>query len=282
MQDYKLISEVLPPAKNVGNNQLVLLEKAEKKWGEIKKLFGAYKNHTIGIEIEVENSPPAKPMLFWEAKQDGSLKVHGMEFVSVPVAGHNIDYALYEIRELLEHHPCLWSHRTSIHVHAGLQNMTMSELYALIASYAALEKLFFLQVDQVRRGNPYCYYLTDTNPNNLTLGKQSMKYCALNVGNSLAEYNTAEFRHMNGTSDFRLIRRWVQLIVKLLHYVKTKEAKTVIERVKSLNTCSEYAAFVNEVFNSSSKHFINIDFQKEMEEGVLWAKMYLLSKKGIA
>lgn len=281
MHDHQLISRVLPAKFNLARNQSLTLEKAEKLFGDIPKFFGNYKN-TIGIEVEVENCDiEPKDWLYWGVKPDGSLKVKGAEFVSSPVGGYNIDYALHELRKTFDKQKdLLWSHRTSVHVHVDSRGFKIIDLVALVATYAVFEKLFFSMVAEHRRGNPYCYYLTDINPEDTSLGNPETKYCALNVGNCLLEYNTIEFRHMQGTQDFKALRRWIQLVVKLHHYIKTNDSEEILLKVTQLNSSSLYVEFLNEVFNTSAKHFIGYDFQKQMEEGVLWAKMYLLSRKG--
>jgi hypothetical protein len=107
-----------------------------------------------------------------------------------------------------------------------------------------------------------------------------MKYCALNAGNCLVQYNTVEFRHLQGTDDFRQIRRWIQLITKLHIYITTNKPEEVVERVTKLNTTSEYSAFVKDVFKTSSGLFNGYDLKAMMEEGVLWSKVYFSHAKG--
>jgi hypothetical protein len=275
---FDLVAQVLPPKVKVVKNQVGLLEKSTKKFGDIPKIFGAFKDK-IGIEVEIENFLKEMPenSIYWVATPDGSLKKHGIELVSCPIGGHNIDYALHELREIIKNVDVEWSHRTSVHVHAGVGDLTMDQLDALVCCYAALEKLFFMFVEDHRRGNPYCYYLTDLSPEFINFGDANLKYCAFNAGNSLSTFNTVEFRHMQGTADFRLLRRWITLIVKLLKFIRDNDGKKVIERVQALNSTSEYQIFVKDIYKTSFKFFFGVDFQTQMEEGVLWAKTYINS-----
>src|SRR5688572_3377240 len=70
-----------------------------------EKTFSAYRepilelinnNFEIGIEIEVERVKPNNICVYsvWEGKADGSLRESGMEYVSVPIHGPRIHYAL--------------------------------------------------------------------------------------------------------------------------------------------------------------------------------------------
>lgn len=256
-----------------------LIDKVKGKYN-IQTFFGGFSN-PIGIEVEVENIPfPTEDYRFWTYTKDGSLKISGVEFISMPLAGRCIDYALAEFKDILSNRNCLWSHRTSIHVHNNVDNLTVGQLHAFVSTYAVLEELFFSLVADHRKGNPYCYHLTDTNPRRVELGMYEAKYCAFNVGNCLREHNTVEFRHMQGTQDFKQIRRWIQLIVKLHYYISKNDPDEVVKRIFNLNTVSDYGAFVHDVFKSSAVLFRSLDLQRLMEEGVAWAKVYNLSYKG--
>ena len=252
---------------------------AGKKFPNLPTFFGKYKN-PIGIEIEVEQAPvfETKP-IFWVRDKDGSLKIDGAEFISVPLSGRCIDYALAEIYPLISQQDCLWSHRTSIHVHLNVNTFTVKKVKTLIALYACLEELFFFFVDDLRKGNNYCYPLTDLNPESLMLGMPEQKYCAFNVGNALEEHNTVEFRHMHGTGNIKSIRRWIQLIVKLHHYVDKTPCDQIRQRIKTLNYVSEYNQFISEIFGVTAKFFDKLNLQQMMEENVFWAKLYLIFGK---
>jgi hypothetical protein len=279
MVDSQLVNRLWPAENPLQRNSLLpFLEKAKKKW-DIQTYFGIIKN-PIGVEVEVEKAPAPKNYTFWQVTEDGSLKDKGMEYVSIPVYGKCIDYALHELSETLTKHNCSWSHRTSIHVHNNVSALTFAQLRAFVGVYAALEELFFSFVREERRGNPYCYHITDLHPTSVDFGNHDMKYCALNVGNCLVQYNTVEFRHLQGTDDFRQIRRWIQLITKLHIYITTNKPEEVVERVTKLNTTSEYSAFVKDVFKTSAVLFNGYDLKAMMEEGVLWSKVYFSYAKG--
>jgi hypothetical protein len=276
MQNHKLIRQVYPPQQPVLVEQSKGLIHGKKKWPNLVRYFGGFKT-PIGIEIEAENvqTPVSNTMVYWKEKNDSSLKVNGREFVSIPVAGHNIDYALAEIKEKITDPDILWSHRTSIHVHTQVLDLSVQQFHLLISLYAVFEELFFKMVDPTRVGNGYCYHLRDLSPEQTSPNDQHGKYCALNIGTGLRNFGTVEFRHLQGTSDLRLIRRWIQLIVKLQKYVEDVPSDQLRDIIVSLNTTSQYGYLLNDVFGKSAVLFEGLDLKKAMEDGVIWAKLYL-------
>lgn len=279
MRSAKYVKKEYPPQKVIQVDQVEMLTKGQKKFPDLTTYFKGFTS-PIGIEVEVENClTPEKKQIYWNVTEDGSLKVQGVEFVSHPISGHNIDYALAELKAYLETQNCLWSHRTSIHVHTYVGDFSMEKLTAFTALYAVFESLFFSTVDEVRRGNSYCYHLRDLEPNNIKIGTRDMKYCAFNLGTGIENYNTVEFRHMQGTGDFVKIRRWVQMIVKLHRFVKDNKNEDIFRLINELNTNSQYVAITRHVFGNTAILFLDRDLKADLEEGVLWAKVFLLGAK---
>lgn len=278
MSDRQHVKAAYPATKRVVDNNLKLLLKGRKLFPDLPLFFKPYDN-TIGIEVEVEGvTEHFQDLVYWDQKEDGSLYDSGAEFVTHPISGHNIDYAIAELGLILQNLPRhRWSHRCSIHIHSHVGNLSVKKLNLLVALYAVLEPLFFHFVDEVRRGNPYCYHIRDLAPKDIQFGHERMKYCALNVGTALAMFNTVEFRHMHGTSDLKSIRRWVQLCVKLQKFVADTRDKEIEQLILNLNTVSNYMDLVNKVFGQSAKLFTGLDLKTELEEGALWAKVYLFA-----
>src|SRR5271165_1497396 len=84
------------------SGQVDVLAKAQAAFGEIKTYFGSY-TIPIGLEFEMEGCSEHIAMLnekyrpyYWKATQDGSLRNNGVEMISKPLLGHNVDYALHE------------------------------------------------------------------------------------------------------------------------------------------------------------------------------------------
>jgi hypothetical protein len=262
--------------------QSVLEDRGSKIYAapDFKTFFSAFRV-PIGIEVEVEGFAVEKwpKCIYWVVDKDGSLKDHGHELISVPVAGKNIDYALKELVEAMKVQQPRWSHRCSVHVHINIRQWTIQQARALVMAYAVFENLFFSLVPEDRRAGGFAYPITDTIPGEFQFGYQDGKYSAMNIGSSIAKFGTVEFRHMYGTADPIILRRWIQLIVKLHAYVKKAGTEKVIEAVLGLNTTSEYQKFLWEVFGQTANVFPPTVLQKSMEDGVLWAKLYYFGGK---
>lgn len=256
------------------DGQIVKLAKAKAFYGEIKTYFGKYKN-PIGIELEIENVPreffewslPSniRVPFYWKIVEDGSLRNKGMEFVSVPLAGHNIDYAIHEVARCFENTATLeYSVRTSCHVHLNVSEEDDDFLVRLTAMYALFEPLFF-SLTESRLGNPFCYPISDHSPKDITVQDQ-IKYCAFNVA-PVRHYGTVEFRHLQGTRDWRLLRRWCQIICKLFVYCKSKTNEQIKNELAALDT-KNYDKLLTEVFGMSSVLFKD---RVDLEASLIWA-----------
>jgi hypothetical protein len=244
--------------------------------------FGLYQN-PIGIEIELENFLPIGSVdvypLCWTFTDDTSLKVTGQEMISVPLSGRQIDLALHQYKLLLDimEAGCpTTGHRCSIHVHLNIRSLTQPQLMMLLATYACVEQLFFSLVKDHRKGNSYCYPLTDLSPqcSNITEFNPDNKYCALNTA-PVWTYGTVEFRHLHATTDIVELTRWLQLICKLYAYVEDTPVDVMKSRIMSLNSTSAYMEFVNHLFAPIDFLFKNSELQILMQDEVAWAKAFL-------
>ncbi|MCA2570678.1 amidoligase family protein [Microcystis sp. M42BS1] len=246
-----------------------------------KTKFGLYKT-PIGIEVELENIVNALSIYphLWTVTEDGSLRNAGLEFVSVPVLGKNIDYALAELREVLKGNNPQATHRCSTHVHVNVSDLDVSQLRYLVATYAIFEEFLFSFVDPIRKHNPFCFPLTSTEY--LMLDDlpppACLKYCALNLGH-LGDYGTLEFRHMHGLRDFDQLEKWVQMIQKLVNRVKLVNLSELHEKIWTLNTTSDYASFCERIFYPINP--FKTGHKEMMEDGVTWAKMFLHSEEDV-
>lgn len=261
-------------------NVLELEERCDKeKYKGVKTFFTNYRN-PIGIEVEVENyyGPKSAGMDFWDLKADGSLKIKGIEFVSAILSGRQIDCALAELQLWLANEndglPLMWSNRTSIHIHCNVSTLTINQLKALVGIYAIFEDLYFSMVDPARKGNPYCYCVVDTDPITFNTVMGESKYCALNLA-PIKHFGTIEFRHLHGTDDFKLIRRWVQMIVKLHKYAMELPSNQAIDIVKNIIANEMYVNVFKQIYGATSILFTEPDIIKSARRGAPWAAMYL-------
>jgi hypothetical protein len=253
-----------------------VLESAEKieKFPEIRTFFTNYRN-PIGIEVEVENCPhpeqSKKMFALWKSHSDGSLKIKGMEFISLPVSGRQVDYALHEMETFLQGKKnLLWSHRTSIHVHQNMSTMYVEQLRAYLMVYGLFEDLFYSMCAPHREGNPYCYRATETDPGQYMTLRESNKYCGLNLY-PLKTQCTVEWRQMHGNDDFRLIRRWVQVIMKLHAWANSIPSTRITPYVVSMIHEQQFTALAKRIFGASVALWNEEQIIRSGRRNALWA-----------
>lgn len=187
----------------------------------------------VGIEIEVENvgwapSSQWNTRSLWTLTSEGSLR-DGIELVSVPVAGKNIDRALEDADTFLNIYTPHISFRTSVHIHVNVLDLTCEELSRLMKLYLYYEPAFFrLHKEWDRSENLFCiptyasfeiqeaYRRLDYDLRSGVVRNNYLpwKYSALN-SNSIYEHGTLEFRHMGGTSDMKAISSWINILLQL-------------------------------------------------------------------
>ncbi|MGL4338403.1 MAG: amidoligase family protein [Turicibacter sp.] len=236
-------------------------------------------DNPVGIEIETEWSEGGviNNFNFWSFVEDGSLKNHGLEYISVPVKKEWLEGAIQEITPILNHPNLEWSHRCSIHVHLNVSTLSVEQFHGLVASYIVLEELFFQLVAPHRKGNAYCYPINDYPFNKHNIFGQDNKYCAFNCA-PVSKQMTVEFRHMHGHSDVALLRKWIKCIYALYEFVINNSPERIEQIIMNLNSSSEYSLFVSSVFKELTELFDLTELQKKMEMSVLAAKFYLASE----
>jgi hypothetical protein len=250
----------------------------------------------VGVEIELEkvklntNIPSS-----FEMKHDGSLKLDGKEFVTVPI---RVCYLEQELRRLFAcMPPPLISPRCSIHVHLNARDFTSQELYRFLLLYLIFERSLF-HFSGGRLNNIFCSPLhedidkvkAEINKLYAHDGVRLMgwsKYFALNLvplwgsHDESARIGTVEFRHMAGTTDVEHIIEWINLIVGLKISAKKMDTQELVKSLGKMNTTSSYNHLVTEVFKDWAVHLLSQPtFKEDVEHGVLMAKMTLPIKNG--
>lgn len=221
--------------------------------------------HTyFGIEVEAEN---IKTMLLkvpgsWKVVEDGSLKVEGMEFVTVPI---KLMYLEVELNRLFSAIPnASFSPRTSIHAHMNVRDLTMKELELFLILYMVFEKCLYA-ISGDRFTNNYCvpiyeapylarHFLTALASD--TIKSNWSKYHGLNLtpiwgeSDASACIGTAEFRHMQGTNSVTSIMNWCDILSCLKSAAKKMDKDTLYQTLVTHKTSD--IMFVKEVFGSAS------------------------------
>lgn len=246
----------------------------------------------VGIEIEVENMPNyVDTTYYWRNKSDGSLRNNGVEFTSIPLRCSQVPYALqYLNSKITENNTPDFSPRTSCHVHLNARDMSWEQLKVFVLLYAIFERHFFHIAGTKREQSIFCVplYLTQELRYLLNLEHQVTnwhKYSAINLGTILGNadvpcYGTIEFRHLYGTSDPGIILDWINNICCLREYSRKVSLNDLLQRIKVMNTTSEYIALYQEVFDSYA------DIEKmskyDFEYCISQTKIALWGKEGFA
>lgn len=117
--------------------------------------------HLAGVEIELENLHIRRPSFnYWSAKDDGSLRNGGMEFVcSSPWGGIDLYNAALEIDSFMYNAKPEDTWRCSTHVHVDVRNMNVQQLKRMILAYALFERVLFKCSGWHRYKNNFCMAL---------------------------------------------------------------------------------------------------------------------------
>lgn len=245
-------------------------------------------NVLIGIEIEVENCTDF-PYLsnYWKVDSDGSLRNHGVEFISQPLRTKQIPYAIEYLKDLLylNNNPD-FSDRTSIHIHLNVRDFTIERLKTFLLLYCIFEKHFFNIAGTKRENNIFCVPLYKTEQViSLEYFTDALidwnKYNALNLGCVLGNdinkrFGTVEFRHLYGTLNTNILYPWINSIVHLRDYSLLINLEDTIEILKTLNTTSEYIALYKRIFKTTCLDFKLIS-KLDFESCITHTKLNLFS-----
>lgn len=271
-------------------------------------------NTYVGIEVEVEgvltNSrvgairTPDKNIVayLWANVEDGSLRNNGREFVSVPVKGQEIEYALTSLEAFLtKNKDCVgheFSDRTSVHVHINARDLTMEQLASWILLYTAVEPVLYNFCGGNRHKNIFCVPLNQAHSLEGTVNyfvehckvesKHVLdvlgawkKYCGFNL-KPISKYGTLEFRHMVGTMDVPRLMAWIDILLMLRTYAINMPLEKLKEELPNLNTTSEYSLLLRSIFGEYAEYLQFSTMQSRMEESVIFLKNCLSKDSGEA
>jgi len=198
-------------------NKVVDIFKLRKRAGE------------IGIEIECEGQNLPGIPLYWDSVHDGSLRGHSIEYVLKNPAKRK------EISKVLNYLNKTWvekdavivnSNRTSVHIHVNVQELEIRNVITFYCVYNILEDLLIKFCGKEREGNLFCLTSTDANfvldllcdivsrQDWFKFKDRNFKYSAVNF-NSIPKFGSLEFRTMRGTKDISLIKRWINMLLKI-------------------------------------------------------------------
>jgi hypothetical protein len=102
------------------------------------------------------------------------------------------------------------------------------------------------------------------------------KYAGINLI-PIRSFGTVEFRHLGGTGELPTIMSWINLLLALKDFARSRMYEKLREKILSLNTNSQYELFTKEVFGRMAHHILRYDVRTELENGVVFVKHLLAS-----
>lgn len=232
----------------------------------------------IGIEVELEKVNEIDAIFHWKKVKDGSLKIQGKEYTLC--VWHT--YAETYLRNLFNSldKPSA-SPRCSVHIHADITDFTLDQLKALIIVYMLFEKALYRFTGR-RWNNIFCVPVLNWAVNikllKTTFNELSdtfQKYSGLNVLPDMGKLGTVEFRHMAGNTNPVYIQTWINIIYKLMSYVKNTSLEEVLLKLDNLKTSQTKINFLSEVFKEYTTALNYSTFEEDMEDSILITKLNL-------
>jgi hypothetical protein len=244
----------------------------------------------VGVELEIENVDlKYANVTSFKSVDDGSLKVNGMEFVSIPIKMKYLEVELTRILGTFEKCATL-SARCSTHVHVNVRDMTQENLLTLVLLYSIFERTLF-RASGDRWGNIFCHPLQSLPIMVADIFKNDIrywvweKYSALNLcpvfgkdGQS-QKIGTVEFRSMHGSLDVAEIMQWCNLLTALKRAAQEIKLDDLYSHIQVMNTSSGYGWLAKEVFGSYYTVLTQFkEFEEDTAQGISFCK-YILPKR---
>lgn len=235
-----------------------------------------HKTALIGIEIEIENinSTISEYLsdVYWNVKEDSSLRNNGLEFITKPIRAKQIPYAMeYFIDTIHKYSPNYsFTNRCSLHIHLNVRDFTPTRLKIFILLYSLFEKHFFKIAGTKRESSLFCVPLYKTDQLNSLLidnfWTHWKKYSALNLcpivgGDGSSRIGTIEFRHLYGTLNTEIIYNWINNILCLRKACYNWDFFQLEELILKLNTTSEYFIIYKQIFGNLCFSLTKHDFE---------------------
>jgi len=251
----------------------------------------------VGIEVEVESLRDFQgDFVYWQDKEDGSLRDNGREFVTHPIPASHVPLALTELKCFLDvvNPKHSFSTRTSVHVHLNVRDLSFKQLHVLSIVYMLFEKAFYKFAGRDRNKNIFCvphadsidYYTVakamemsskedDMSIDDLLTLRRMFDNCRRYVGfnvKCIPTYGTVEFRHLPGTMDIERITTWINLILSLKKYVMENSYEQVLDSCLTINTTSQYEQLLSSVFGEYKDAIMYPEYAKDMYTSILFMK----------
>lgn len=250
----------------------------------------------------------------WRRVADGSLRNHGVEWVSKqPFKAEDVPDAL-RILEVTQYHlnkKAQLNFRCGTHVHLDVREFTVAQLINFCILYILFEETLYAMSGK-RWKNTFCVPIRasmsemegmfrllhiekPTYAQLRAVFKKFKKYMAFNlcpVGYYIKQdgphdgqnkpLGSVEFRHHEGCADPVRLSYWIRTLLCLHTAAKTLPYEEIRELIFGLNTRSNYMEFANKVFGQipQIEGFTTRDIITDMYRGSLFVKELYLSSKG--
>lgn len=261
----------------------------------------------IGIEVEVEGIRNVNALFevsnlasyiprYWKTDEDGSLRNHGVEFISNILSGIGIVNALCSLEAGLvntRYNTPTFSERCSIHFHIDMMEYTIEDVIKLLITHIFVEPLVynipklnnlptrednnfcvpFAHTDKIRKARRLYHSLLEkkNSISEIVEGKE-YKYYGFNV-NSLAYHGTIEFRHFPGTINSSIICSWINYIYAMIRYARKHSLEDLKATLYSLNTNSKYMQEVTQIFGNPFPFNLTEKLVQKLENNVKFIKL---------
>lgn len=185
----------------------------------------------VGIELEYEHfggHGDAYP--YWRGAVDHSLRERGMELISIPLKPIQVVPALRTVKIMPGFKPSIASERCGLHIHLNASDLTLRQLWCVMAFYALVEPYVFKTFAPTREDNHFCVPLwkdgrqvrqlyEDVQGLRRNIAKalhvlKGCKYSAMNTA-TLGKFGTLEFRQHPGTKSLLEVAQWAKFIISL-------------------------------------------------------------------
>src|ERR1700739_182834 len=241
----------------------------------------------VGIEVEIENfTLERNPSTVWVVTDDGSLRNGGVEYISRPIAANRTRSALSNLLVESLSQECCFSPRTSVHVHVNCQDMDVNKISSIVMIYAIFEKLFYRFAGRGRHKNIFCVPITETNLlQGITKGSVGnmvaswSKYTGLNL-KPLEDKGTIEFRQMHGTNNVTKLITWIDLITRLVDFVKQSNIGELRKLLYGFGPHINVQAFIGDVFGEIGNELRYTDY-RDIQDNVMIMKQAFIGTEPI-
>jgi Putative amidoligase enzyme len=245
----------------------------------------------VGLELEIEgwNDDHERSFRGFRFETDGSLRNNGIEAITLPLASKHVPNLLESFYKKFGITEDNYSTRCSTHVHINAQDLSIEQVRTVCTVYQALERVLYAFIGNDRDSSIFCvpwyqcnisqeFVCKFTGDINFTT-RTWQKYTGLNII-PLRDRGTLEFRHLEGTCDVKRIVNWVNIIGSIVRFSKEVNYKDLKEMITDMNTVSNYAGFVEQVFREYSYLLTSLpDYSELLSLGVVDCKLCMMEKE---